>query len=93
MVRVGGMQYTVSPKAAMGQRINNMMLKGKPIEAGKTYKVAGWAPVAEEAKNANNKPVWELLETWLKAQQGGRIKPRSINTPKLVGVQGNPGLA
>ena len=93
MVRVGGLQYTMTPGAAMGSRISDMRLSGKPIEAGKTYKVAGWAPVAEEAKNANNKPVWELLETWLKAQQGGRIKPRSINTPKLVGVQGNPGLA
>jgi sulfur-oxidizing protein SoxB len=39
------------------------------------------------------KPVWEHVETWLKAQQGGRVKPRRINTPKLVGVQGNPGLA
>ena len=93
MVRVGGLQYTMTPGAAMGSRITDMRLGGKPIEAGKTYKVAGWAPVAEEAKNAGNKPVWEILETWLKAQQGGRIKPRSINTPKLVGVQGNPGLA
>jgi sulfur-oxidizing protein SoxB len=93
MVRVGGLQYTMTPGAAMGSRIGDMRLAGKPIEAGKTYKVAGWAPVAEEAKNTGNKPVWELLESWLKAQQGGRIKPRSINTPKLVGVQGNPGLA
>jgi sulfur-oxidizing protein SoxB len=35
----------------MGSRISDMRLKGKPIEAGKTYKVAGWAPVAEEAKS------------------------------------------
>ena len=93
MVRVGGLQYTMTPGAAMGSRIGDMRLSGKPIEAGKTYKVAGWAPVAEEAKNAGNKPVWELVETWLKSQSGGRITPRTINTPKLVGVQGNPGLA
>ena len=93
MVRVGGLQYTMTPGAAMGSRIGDMRLSGKPIEAGKTYKVAGWAPVAEEAKNAGNKPVWELVETWLKSQSGGRITPRTINTPKLIGVQGNPGLA
>ena len=93
MVRVGGLQYTMTPGATMGARISDMRLGGKPIEAGKTYKVAGWAPVAEEAKSAGNKPVWELLESWLKSQPGGRVKPRSINTPKLVGVQGNPGLA
>ena len=44
-------------------------------------------------ENAGNKPVWELLESWLKSQPGGRVKPRTINTPKLVGVEGNPGLA
>ena len=44
MVRVGGLQYTCNPLAAMGQRITDMRLGGKPIEAGKQYKVAGWAP-------------------------------------------------
>jgi sulfur-oxidizing protein SoxB len=94
MVRVGGMSYTCDPAAKMGARITDMRLGDKPIESDKTYKVAGWAPVAEEAKSAPGvKPVWEPVEAWLKAQQAGRVKPRRINTPKLVGVQGNPGLA
>jgi sulfur-oxidizing protein SoxB len=93
MVRVGGMAYTMTPGEKMGHRIGNMQLRGKPIEAGKKYKVAGWAPVAEEAKTLPGvKPVWEHVETWLKAQ-GGRVKPRHINTPTLVSVQGNPGIA
>jgi S-sulfosulfanyl-L-cysteine sulfohydrolase len=92
MVRVGGLQYTMTPGEKMGSRISDLRLKGRPIEAGKTYQVAGWAPVAEEAARAGNKPVWELVEAWLK-NQGGRIKPRTINTPRLVGVAGNPGLA
>src|SRR5690606_23509261 len=41
MVRVGGMQYSIAPKERMGSRIQNMRLKGKPIDAAKTYKVAG----------------------------------------------------
>jgi sulfur-oxidizing protein SoxB len=93
MVRVGGLEYTMTPGSAMGSRISDMRLGGKLIEAGKSYKVAGWAPVAEEAKSAGNKPVWELTEAWLKSRPGGRVTPRTINTPKLVGVQGNPGLA
>jgi sulfur-oxidizing protein SoxB len=92
MVRVGGLTYTCTPAEKMGSRISEMRLAGKPIEAGKTYKVAGWAPVAEEARSAGNKPVWDVVETWLKGQQGGRVKPRTINTPRLQGVQGNPGL-
>ncbi len=93
MVRVGGLQYTCTPGETMGRRISDMRLGGRAIEAGKTYKVAGWAPVAEEAKSAPGvKPVWDVVETWLKAQ-GGRVKPRQVNAPRLIGVAGNPGMA
>ncbi len=92
MVRVGGLQYTCTPGAAMGQRINDMRLLGKPVEADKKYKVAGWAPVAEEARSQGNKQVWELVETWLKAR-GGKVSARKLNSPKLVGVFPNPGMA
>ena len=93
MVRVGGLAYTCDPAQAMGNRISDMRLRGKPLEAGKKYKVAGWAPVAEEARTLpGTKPVWELVESWFKAQSG-RVKPRTLNTPRLLGMQGNPGLA
>ncbi len=93
MVRVGGLSYAMTPTAQMGGRISDMRLRGKLIEADKIYKVAGWAPVAESARTAPGvKPVWEHVEAWLKAQ-GGRVKPRHINTPSLSGVQGNPGMA
>jgi S-sulfosulfanyl-L-cysteine sulfohydrolase len=93
MVRVGGMSYSCAPAEKMGARISEMRLRGALIEPSKTYKVAGWAPVAEEAKNApGNKPIWDVMETWLKGQ-GGRVKPRTINTPKLIGVSDNPGIA
>jgi sulfur-oxidizing protein SoxB len=91
MVRVGGLTYAIDPGAAMGARISEMRLAGEPLEAGKTYKVAGWAPVAEATRNAGLKPVWDIVEPWLKAQK--RLKPRRLNSPRLVGVQGNPGLA
>jgi sulfur-oxidizing protein SoxB len=92
MVRVGGLSYTCNPMAGMGQRIDNMTLKGQRIEADKLYKVAGWAPVAEEARNAGNKPVWDVVETWLKAR-GGKVAPRQLNMPKVEGVLPNPGYA
>ena len=92
MVRVGGLQYACNPLETMGRRITDMRLNGAPIDADRKYKVAGWAPVAEEARAAGNKPVWELVETWLKAR-GGKVSPRQLNTPRLIGVAGNPGLA
>ena len=90
MVRVGGLQYTCDPNAAMGKRIDNMMLKGKPIEAGKTYKVAGWAPVSEEAKDSGP-AVWDVVANYLRAQKV--VSQRSLNLPTLKGMEGNPGVA
>src|SRR5206468_3652141 len=43
MVRVGGLRYAIDPGAAMGRRITSMTLAGKPLDAAKKYKVAGWA--------------------------------------------------
>jgi sulfur-oxidizing protein SoxB len=92
MVRVGGMTYSCSPGQKMGARISDMRVNGKLIEAGKTYKVAGWASVSEETQRQPGlKPIWDIVETWLKAQ-GGRVKPRRINAPTLVGMAGNPGM-
>jgi sulfur-oxidizing protein SoxB len=90
MVRVGGLSYAIDPAARMGSRISDMRIGGKLIESGKSYKVAGWAPVAEEAAKAGNKPVWDVVETWFKAQ-GGRVTSRKLNQPRLIGVDGNPG--
>jgi sulfur-oxidizing protein SoxB len=87
MVRVGGMTYAIEPKAAMGSRIQDMRLNGKPIEAGKTYRVAGWAPVAEGAKG---EPVWEVVAEWLRTKK--TVAPRKLNTPRIIGMAGNPGL-
>ena len=89
MVRVGGLTYTCEPGAKMGARIQDMRLGGKLIEADKTYKVAGWAPVAEASKNAGP-PIWDVVESYLKIHKV--IKPVKPNTPKLLGVAGNPGL-
>jgi S-sulfosulfanyl-L-cysteine sulfohydrolase len=88
-VRVGGLEYTCTPGAGMGQRISDMRLKGEPLQADKPYKVAGWAPVSEEAKDSGE-PVWDVVARYLKAQK--TIRQLKINTPKLVGVDQNPGM-
>ena len=90
MVRVGGLSYTIDPRAAAGRRISDMRLNGSPIEAGKTYKVAGWAPVGEAAKDSGP-PIWEVVEGWLKARK--TVSPLRLNQPRLVGMEGNAGHA
>jgi sulfur-oxidizing protein SoxB len=91
MVRVGGLQYRCDPTAKMGSRITAMSLGGKPIEASKTYRVAGWAPVSEEAKNAGGEPIWDLMARYLRDVK--TVKPVKLNLPELQGVAGNPGMA
>ncbi len=93
MVRVGGLSYSCNPLGRMGSRIGDMRLKGQLIESEKKYKVAGWAPVAEEARSQGHKQIWEVVEQWLKTQPSGRVKPRQLNTPKITGALPNPGYA
>ena len=76
----------------MGKRISDMRLDGKPIEADKSTRSPAGRRWRRKPRKAGNKPVWEVVEQWLKTQ-GGTVKARKINMPKLVGVQGNPGLA
>ena len=87
MVRVGGMTYRCEPGAKMGARIQDMRLGGKPIDAAKTYKVAGWAPVAE---GATGEPIWDLVSRHLRATK--IIRTPKPNQPTLVGTTGNHGL-
>ncbi len=88
MVRVGGMTYACDPNAPMGSRIQDMRLNGKLIEAGKTYKVAGWASVGE---GVTGEPIWDVVARWLRDTRV--VTPRQLNAPRLIGMAGNPGLA
>ncbi|MEN7529820.1 thiosulfohydrolase SoxB [Cupriavidus sp. DL-D2] len=91
MVRVGGLQYTIDPTRAMGQRITDMRLAGQPIDADKTYKVAGWAPVAEDARQAGGPPIWDVMAQWLRSNK--EVSARPLNLPTVKGMDGNPGMA
>jgi sulfur-oxidizing protein SoxB len=91
MVRVGGLAYRCDPNAASGKRIDGLTLRGRPVEASKTYKVAGWAPVSEEAKAAGGEPIWDLVARHLRAKK--TLAPPKLNLPSLVGMEANPGIA
>ena len=87
MVRVGGMDYACAPNEVAGQRITDMTLDdGTPIEAGKTYRVAGWASVNPQQGD----PVTGVVEQYLKANRNLTIK--RANRVTLKGVANNPGI-
>jgi sulfur-oxidizing protein SoxB len=87
MVRVGGMDYACAPNESAGKRISDMMLDdGTPVEAGKTYRVAGWASVNPQQGD----PVPGVVEQYLKANRDLKIK--RANRVAIKGVANNPGI-
>ncbi len=80
MVRVGGLQYACTPTQNIGNRISDLRLHGKPIEAGKSYKLTSWAPVAE---GATGQPVWEVVTGYLRNKKV--IQPPVLNRPRIAG--------
>src|SRR6202166_1097634 len=87
MVRVGGFAYTCTPAESVGRRISELKLdNGRTLEAGKSYKVAGWASVNAQ----QGKPVWDVFVRHLRS--GKMPEPRGAGVT-LKGVDDNPGIA
>ena len=88
MVRIGGMDYACAPTETVGNRISDMTLDdGRPIEADKSYRVAGWASVNPQ----QGKPVSDVLAGYLRREKTVRVK--KSNRVALKGVGENPGVA
>ncbi len=89
MVRVGGLDYVCTPGAAMNGRISALTLPdGTALEAGKTYRVAGWASVNLEQ---TGRPVWDVLAKYLRGQ--GEVTLKRPSQVKFSGIDGNPGFS
>ncbi|HTS21615.1 MAG TPA: thiosulfohydrolase SoxB [Casimicrobiaceae bacterium] len=90
MVRVGGLSYSCAPNERIGARIGDLRVGGIPLEAGKRYKVAGWASVSDDADVLAGEPVWDVVSRHLRARK--TIVARRPSRPRLIGVAGNPGM-
>ena len=83
MVRVGGMTYRIDVNAKVGSRISDMRLlkTGAPIEASKSYTVAGWASVAEGTEGP---AIWDVVSDHIKRKGTITLKPR--RKVQVVGI-------
>src|SRR5205823_14633049 len=86
MVRVGGLTYACDPSARAGYRISDLRLGGRPLEASRRYRVAGWAPVSEEARAAGGEPIRDVVARYLRARK--QLPPLRPNVPALRGIAG-----
>ncbi len=96
MVRVGGMSYSCNPFAKRGQRIQNLRIKGRLMDAHQTYKVAGWASVNEPQEHQGSRPVWTLVERYLGGSRAHSGPSKTLaeqrpQLPQLSGVAQNLG--
>ncbi len=89
MVRVGGLDFACTPANTIGNRISELTLPdGSTLDAAKTYRVSGWASVSLPQ---GGRPVWDVVATHLRGQSD--VRPGQPGRVKLIGVDGNPGLA
>jgi sulfur-oxidizing protein SoxB len=74
MVRIGGMAYAIDPNETIGNRISDMTLlaDGSPVEADRTYVVAGWASVNEGTEGP---AIWDVVEAYLKNRPTVSLEP------------------
>ena len=72
MVRVGGLTYTIAPGRARGTRIHAVRVRGRPLDAARRYRTAGWASLAEP----EGPPVWDVVAGHLRAVKRVRLEGR-----------------
>lgn len=83
MVRVGGLNYTCSPKKSMGNRIENLEISksGEKLDPSKSYVVGGWGSVNE---NVEGPEIYNLLEKYITDTK--LVKPSNSNNIKVLGM-------
>ena len=76
MVRAGGLGYAIDISKPMGSRISDLthLKSGKPIEASKSYTVAGWASVREGVEGP---PIWDVVTSHISKKHEVKIEPNS----------------
>jgi sulfur-oxidizing protein SoxB len=83
MVRIGGMGYAIDVSKPMGSRISALthLKSGQPIEANKSYTVAGWASVNQ---NTQGPPIWDVVAAHVRKRGTVTVAPN--NAVKVSGA-------
>jgi sulfur-oxidizing protein SoxB len=77
MVRVGGLTYAIDPRKAQGERIGDVVIRGRPMDPARNYKVSGWASVGE----ADGPPAYDVVADYLR-----QVKRVKLDPPRRVRV-------
>ncbi|MDP2076572.1 MAG: 5'-nucleotidase C-terminal domain-containing protein, partial [Sulfuricurvum sp.] len=73
MSRLGGVTYNIKIGAPAGKRITNIMVKGKPLDDRKVYKVSSWGGNLQNAgtnlNDALTRPVYDITAGYIRKQK------------------------
>ncbi len=72
MVRLGGLTYAIDIRKAIGERISDIRVSGKPLDPAKSYKATGWASLRE----ADGPPAFDVVAGYLRSVKRVRPDPR-----------------
>jgi sulfur-oxidizing protein SoxB len=77
MSRLGGVAYDIKIGAPSGKRISNIMIKGKPLDDRKVYKVSSWGGNLQNAgtnlRDSLTRPVYEVTADYIRRQKSVNI--------------------
>jgi S-sulfosulfanyl-L-cysteine sulfohydrolase len=73
MVRMGGITYAIDPSKPGGQRISDMRIAGRPMDANRRYKATGWASMME----VDGPPVFDVVAGYLRSVTRVKVDART----------------
>ncbi len=65
MVRSRGLEFTMYAERPMGKRIQDLKIRGRSVEPGKEYTMAGWASMASQS----GPPVYDIVIDYIKRKK------------------------
>ena len=77
MVRSAGLSYTIKVNEKMGNRIQDLKVRGRDVHPDKEYTMTGWASMAEQS----GPPVYDIVINYIKKKKTIKIEPER---PKMV---------
>ncbi|MGH8632561.1 MAG: 5'-nucleotidase C-terminal domain-containing protein, partial [Burkholderiales bacterium] len=74
MARVGGLSFGLDPAKPAGERIFGLTLlrNNQPLDAGRSYTVAGWAG----SEPAEGPPIWDVVSGHIERRKTIRAQER-----------------
>ncbi len=80
LTRTYGLTYTLDPDAPLGQRIQDLKVRGQPLDPGRAYLCAAYGGrlqrLGTPVEGVEPKPIYEVMEAYLRGLGRVELPPR-----------------